>query len=60
MVERTEAPDPNESAEEKLAAKRVGQSTTVEEAMDAGTDEDGFAEESAYTPSTKTEQDLRG
>ena len=38
-----------EIAEEEGAPELDGQSTTVEEAMDAATDEQGFAHESAYT-----------
>lgn len=43
-------PDPDDAADDTLAAERAGQSSTVEEAMDAVTDEDGHAAESAYTP----------
>lgn len=32
-------PDPDDAADDELAAERAGQSTTVEEAMDAETDE---------------------
>ena len=45
------------SPDEDLEAERAGQSTTAEEAMDAATDEEGFADESAYTPSTVTDDD---
>jgi hypothetical protein len=54
MTADTYEPDPDDVADDELAAERAGQSTTVEEAMDAETDEEGFADESAYTPSTVT------
>jgi hypothetical protein len=56
MTVTTHEPDPDDTSDDELAAERAGQSTTVEEAMDAVTEEDGFADESAYTPST-TKQD---
>jgi hypothetical protein len=40
---------PNDEADEQLAPERDGQATTVEEAMHAATDEEGFVDESAYT-----------
>jgi hypothetical protein len=40
---------PTDGAEEQLAPERDGQATTVEEAMDAATDEEGYVDESAYT-----------
>ncbi|MBK9739773.1 MAG: CsbD family protein [Actinobacteria bacterium] len=51
MMATTHEPDPDDAADDELAAERAGQSTTVEEAMDAATDEEGFVDESAYTPS---------
>jgi hypothetical protein len=59
MTVTTHEPDPDDAAAE-LDAARAGQSTTAEEAMDAVTDEDGFAGESAYTPSTVDQQDVPG
>jgi hypothetical protein len=43
--------DPIEAAptDDAVTPELDGQSTTVEEAMDAATDEEGFAAESAYT-----------
>ncbi len=41
---------PDSATDDDLEAERAGQSTTAEEAMDAATDEEGFADESAYTP----------
>ena len=38
-----------DEAEEQLAPELDGQATTVEEAMDAATDEEGYVDESAYT-----------
>lgn len=52
MPDTTPAPDPDDVADDALAAERAGQSTTVEEAMDVVADEEGFAHESSYTPST--------
>ena len=52
MPDNTYEPDPDVAADDELAAERLGQSTTAEEAMDAATHEEGFADESAYTPST--------
>jgi len=49
MTDTTYEPDPDDAADDDLAAERAGQSTTAEEAMDAATDEEGFADESAYT-----------
>ncbi len=49
MPDTTPDTDPADEAEEQLAPELDGQSTTVEEAMDAVTDEEGFAHESAYT-----------
>jgi hypothetical protein len=46
----TYEPDPDDAGDDELAAERAGQSTTVEEAMDAATPEEGHVEESAYTP----------
>lgn len=46
----TPDPDPDNAADDELAAERAGQSSTVEEAMDSATDEEGHVEESAYTP----------
>ena len=43
--------------DDDLAEERAGQSTTAEEAMDAATDEEGYAHESAYTPSTDPDDD---
>ena len=40
---------PTDEAEEQLAPELDGQATTVEEAMDAATDEEGYVDESAYT-----------
>lgn len=57
MTDTTYEPDPDDAADDDLAAERAGQSTTVEEAMDAVTDEEGFAHESSYTPSTVTPDD---
>jgi hypothetical protein len=50
-------PDPDDAADDDLAAERAGQSTTAEEAMDAATNEEGFADESSYTPSTDTKDE---
>jgi hypothetical protein len=50
-------PDPDDAADDDLAAERAGQSTTAEEAMDAATDEQGFADESSYTSSADTKDD---
>ena len=41
--------DSTNQAEESLAPELDGQATTVEEAMDAATDEEGYVDESAYT-----------
>ena len=57
MTETTHDPDPDDAADDELAAERAGQSTTVEEAMEAETDEEGFADESAYTASTDQPDD---
>jgi hypothetical protein len=57
MTDTTYEPDPDDAADDELAAERAGQSTTAEEAMDAATDEEGFAHESSYTPNTVTEDD---
>ena len=46
----TYEPDPDDAADDDLAAERAGQSATVEEAMDAATEDEGHVEESAYTP----------
>ena len=45
------APDTEstDEAEEQLTPELDGQATTVEEAMNAATDEEGFVDESAYT-----------
>ena len=45
------APDTEstDEAEEPLAPELDGQATTVEEAMNAATDEEGYVDESAYT-----------
>jgi hypothetical protein len=51
MPVTTHAPSPDEEADGELTPGLDGQSTTVEEAMDAATDEAGFADESAYTTS---------
>jgi hypothetical protein len=53
-------PDPDDAADDDLAAERAGQSTTAEEAMDAATAEEGFAEESSYTPSADTRDEDGG
>lgn len=50
-------PDPDDAADDELAAERAGQSSTAEEAMDAVTDEDGHVEESAYTPTPGLQQE---
>jgi hypothetical protein len=50
-------PDPDDAADDELAAERAGQSSTAEEAMDAVTDEDGHSEESAYTPTPGLQQE---
>jgi hypothetical protein len=60
MPDTTPDPDPDDAADDELAAERAGQSTTVEEAMDAVADEEGFAHESSYTPSTVTPDDEQG
>jgi hypothetical protein len=60
MTGTTYEPDPDDAADDDLAAELAGQSTTVEEAMDAVTDEEGFADESAYTPSTVTPDAAEG
>jgi hypothetical protein len=57
MTATDHEPDPDNAADDDLAAERAGQSTTAEEAMDTATDEQGFAEESSYTPSTHTKHD---
>ena len=44
--------------DDDLAEERAGQSTTAEEAMDAATDEEGYAHESVYTPSLVQGEDL--
>jgi hypothetical protein len=49
MPETTHDADPADEVENEAAPELDGQSTTVEEAMDAATDEEGFADESAYT-----------
>ena len=49
MSDTTYEPDPDDAADDDLAAERAGQSTTVEEAMDAESDEEGYAHESSYT-----------
>jgi hypothetical protein len=54
MSDTTYEPDPDDAADDDLAAERAGQSTTVEEAMDAESDEEGYAHESSYTPSVVT------
>lgn len=57
MTDEPYEPDSDDAADDELAAERAGQSSTVEEAMDAQTDEEGFAHESAYTPSTALTDD---
>ena len=49
MTETTHDIDPTDAPESEAPPELDGQSTTVEEAMDAATDEEGFADESAYT-----------
>jgi hypothetical protein len=60
MTVTTHEPDSDDAADDDLAAERAGQSATAEEAMDAGTEEEGFADESAYTPSAVDQQDDLG
>jgi len=50
MTDTEYEPDPDDAADDDLAAERAGHATTVEEAMDAVAGEDGFADESAYAP----------
>jgi hypothetical protein len=57
MTIDTYEPDPDDAADDELVTERVGQPTTAEEAMDAATEEDGFIDESAYTPSTIDQDD---
>lgn len=52
MTGTTYEPDPDDAADDDLAAERAGEATTAEEAMDGATEEEGFVEESSYTPST--------
>ncbi len=60
MTDTTHEPDPDDAADDELAAERAGQSTTAEEAMDVVTEEDGFADESSYTPSAGLQEDDQG
>ena len=61
MPETTHDADPADEVENEAAPELDGQSTTVEEAMDAATDEEGFAHESAYTtPAGSTTVDDEG
>jgi hypothetical protein len=53
----THEPDPDDAADDALAAERAGQSTTAEEAMEVAAPGDGPAHESAYTPSTGERDD---
>ena len=55
MTDSTDDQNPDAPTDEDLEAERAGQSTTAEAAMVAATDEEGFADESAYTPSTITD-----
>jgi hypothetical protein len=54
----TYEPDPDDAADDDLAAELAGQSTTVEEAMDAVSEEDGHVDESAYTPAAGLDEEL--
>ena len=49
MTGTTPRQNPADEVEEEATPELDGQATTVEEAMDAATDEEGFADESAYT-----------
>jgi len=49
MTDTTHDPIDGTPTDETVPPELDGQSTTVEEAMDAATDEEGFADESAYT-----------
>ena len=60
MTDATYEPDPDDAADDELAAELAGQSTTVEEAMDAATDEEGFVDESAYTPPLEIADSVEG
>jgi hypothetical protein len=60
MTDATYEPDPDDAADDELAAELAGQSTTVEEAMDAATDEEGFVDESAYTPHLEIADSVEG
>ena len=51
MSDTTHDHDPTDADDVAPAVELDGQSTTVEEAMDAATDEEGYADESAYTTS---------
>jgi hypothetical protein len=57
-VTETYEPDPDDEADDDLAAERAGQSTTAEEAMDAVSPEDGHVDESAYTPAHGLEEQI--
>ena len=48
-TEHPQDTEPTDDTEIEAPPELDGQSTTVEEAMDAATDEEGFAHESAYT-----------
>jgi hypothetical protein len=47
-VTATYEPDPDDAADDELAAEIAGHPATVEEAMEAVTPEDGHSGESAY------------
>lgn len=57
MTVTTQEPDPENEVNVQLDLESAGHSATAEEAMDAVTEEEGFSDESAYTPSTSQQDD---
>ena len=60
MTDAIYEPDPDDAADDESAAERAGQSSTVEEAMHDASEEDGFPQESSYTPSVTKQNEGQG
>jgi hypothetical protein len=58
MTVNTHEPDPDDAADDAFTRERAGQSATAQEAMEAVTDEEGFVDDSAYTPSAVAYQQV--